>query len=677
MTVTSRTSEDGTQLRPVWPPPLQPLPPHRLAKLANALGVSTPLPATIPVPMRISPAPSPSVSDANLMFRSPTPTASSAHPFQYSMTSRFLLHVVPPKDLARAADESQYTPLPATASGYHSQYERGTLVPLHRSLQGQLTAVAREYALPSTIGLVLYLVSSTPGPNTVNPTPNRDATLQEWENEGQGPRISETIWRHICIRVLKVEKEDSAGFSSRAGTPDVAHIASQSSPSLLDSAAMSNSLKPLVFTSRIDTLTTSGRSITPSPTTTSSSAFDFINRTQSNLGRAASSLAIPIDRDLSSSPALTEPIPNPDAIDLPGLHSNSFIPVLAKVEFVIDQTKATWYEPWLRSRRLNHAKRAESRARGASFNNGETPDDDRRAPINLRLVDKAQAEADVPDFLRKNEDYLLLDHDGDEDATSERAKDEGYSQLDEDDDDDDDELDNEEIAAQFPPVPGAEDPLADVFGTDADTWAEIHAETRPVRKSNPNVVDLVLDGAALTKDLLPEEDDTPQSNDEEEVIELWEGQSRPRLSVTIPNSPPSPVLDASNRKSAPPPLNLSAATPGSSLGLPTILTSPLPSSGDESASLAYLKDGTPSDRVFTTGEGEELTLEVTEAEEAVIRGPLQDKRDGAFFEELNLGLSFNIDDTVNGTRRSSPISRTDTPSSTMKMTPTTEDEVSI
>ena len=591
------------------------------------------------------------------------------------MTSKFLLHVVPPKDLAQAADESQYTPLPASASGYHSQYERGTLVPLHRSLQGQLTAITKEYALPSTIGLVLYLVSSTPGPNTVNPTPNCDATLQEWENEGPGPRISEAIWKHICIRVLKVEREDLAGFSSRAGTPDLGHIASQSSPSLLDSAAVSNSLKPLYSTGRLDALTTPGYSITPSPTTTSSSAFDLNNRSQSRLALAARSFAIHIDRDLSPSPALTEPIPNQDAIDLPGLHSNSFIPVLAKVEFVIDPTKATWYEPWLRSRRLNHAKRAESRARGASFNNGEIPVDDRRAPINLRLVDKAQAEADVPDFLRKTEDYLRLEDDEDEDASSGSVKDEGYSQL--DGDEDDDELDNEEIAAQFPPVPGAEDPLADVFGTDADTWAEIHAENRPVHKPNPNVVELALDGAALTRDTLPEEDDTPQPNDEKEVMDLWDGQSRPRLSVAVPNSPPSPVLDTSNRKSAPPPLNLSAATPGSSLGLPAILTSPLLSSGDESASLAYLKDGTPSEGVFTTSEGQELTLEVTEAEEAATRGSVQDKRDGAFFQDLNLGLSFDIDDTVNGTRQLSPVFCTDTPPSTMKMIQMIEDEVSI
>jgi hypothetical protein len=128
-----------------------------------------------------------------------------------------------------------------------------------------------------------------------------------------------------------------------------------------------------------------------------------------------------------------------------------FIPVLAKMEFVIDQTKATWYEPWLRTRRLNHAKRAESRAR---------------------------AEADVPDFLRKNEDHLQLE---DEDDASGKTREEGYSQL--DGDEDDDELDDE-ITAQLPPVPGAKDPLAGIFGTDADTWAEIHADNRPVLKPN-------------------------------------------------------------------------------------------------------------------------------------------------------------------------------------------------
>jgi len=58
--------------------------------------------------------------------------------------------------------------------------------------------------------------------------------------------------------------------------------------------------------------------------------------------------------------------------------------------------------------------------------------------------------------------------------------------------------------------------------------------------------------------------------------------------------------------------------------------------------------------VFTTPQGEELTLEVTEAEDEAIRGPSNDKRDGAFFEDLDLGL---VDDTVNGTPQLSPFLR--------------------
>jgi hypothetical protein len=60
-----------------------------------------------------------------------------------------------------------------------------------------------------------------------------------------------------------------------------------------------------------------------------------------------------------------------------------------------------------------------------------------------------------------------------------------------------------------------------------------------------------------------------------------------------------------------------------------------------------------------------------------MRGPFQDKRDGAFFQDINLGLSFDIDDTVNRTRQSSPISSAEILPSTMKMTLTIEDEVSI
>jgi hypothetical protein len=64
------------------------------------------------------------------------------------------------------------------------------------------------------------------------------------------------------------------------------------------------------------------------------------------------------------------------------LKSQSIIPILAKVEFDIDRRKAAWYEPWLRSRRMNQLKRSETRKQSVS--------DEKPAPIQLRLTNKVE-----------------------------------------------------------------------------------------------------------------------------------------------------------------------------------------------------------------------------------------------------------------------------------------------
>lgn len=137
----------------------KPLSPQRLAKLANALGVSTPLTPSIRKDSHIS-----------------------------SSSSRFFLHVIPPTLLDPDID---LRPRPST-SGYHKHFLRGTLVPLHSTLQAQLAAIAREYALPSTTGLILYLINSLP----------------EQEDE-PGPRLSDEIWKHLWSRVSLAERSPS------------------------------------------------------------------------------------------------------------------------------------------------------------------------------------------------------------------------------------------------------------------------------------------------------------------------------------------------------------------------------------------------------------------------------------------------------------------------------------
>lgn len=133
-----------------WPSPQRPLSPDRLAKIANALGVPTP---TRSVPSRSPPA-----------------------------TSSYLVHVVPPLSLPHL-NTSLTAPPPPSASGYHTHFRRGTLLPVYATLQLQLAAIAREYALPSTTGLILYLV----------------------QDEEPGPRISDDIWKHLWSRVWKAE----------------------------------------------------------------------------------------------------------------------------------------------------------------------------------------------------------------------------------------------------------------------------------------------------------------------------------------------------------------------------------------------------------------------------------------------------------------------------------------
>src|ERR1700733_875397 len=127
---------------PSWGPPRSPLPPHRLAKLANALGVSTPIPALHPYGSFTSNSPA---TSSNSLFpeyprRSPTPAGASSTPNfgSYSQsTSRYLLHIIPPMHLPHdsgSAEDSELTPPPASASGYHSQFRRGTLVPMHSTI---------------------------------------------------------------------------------------------------------------------------------------------------------------------------------------------------------------------------------------------------------------------------------------------------------------------------------------------------------------------------------------------------------------------------------------------------------------------------------------------------------------------------------------------------------------
>ena len=499
------------------------------------------------------------------------------------------------------------------------------MIPVYPTLQSQLTAIAKEYALPSTVGVVLYLINSSPTAQASMKLGNVS------EEDGEpGPRISDDIWRHIWVRVLKAERDDqSLSVSSRPTGLGIANAtAAQSSPSLLQDV-MSNTgpLRPLLSPMR----TEAPRFATPSPSTTAS--------------HSALSSTSGLDSP-DSATSVSDGGGNADYLSLPGLHSPALIPILAKVEFDIDKRKATWYSRWKKTRRAQHAKRAESRlgfrsraasrAGDESAVEGEPGDDDadRKPALELRLVERLQAEANVPAYMRPKNGRLLGP-----DA------DDGYAQL-----PDSDEENDEDATARYGNGSVSEDPLADVFGTDAETWAGIRAESQPFRQqsSDPNVVDLALSGEALSALPDPAEDgeERQADDDTQEVADLLKRNSRPRLSVAIPAPAPQAVVDASRERSAsqgssfslsrkriPPALDLTPSLPGA------VDSADLGTDGS-TLRLAYLtEEPTPSTGSFAEG----TTPSTGDLTQPPRRSPLEEKRDGQFFDELNLGLEGSLE----------------------------------
>ncbi|TFK95002.1 hypothetical protein K466DRAFT_447339, partial [Polyporus arcularius HHB13444] len=522
---------------------------------------------------------------------------------------------LPPPHLPHESDythENELLPPPPTASGYHTHFRRGVLVPVYPTLQSQLNAIAKEYALPSTVGLILYLINSSPVANAQM----RLGTMTEELGE-PGPRISEDIWRHIWVRVLRAERDEPPHSAVRMHGLGFGNAAAQSTPSLLqDVMTNPNPLRPLLSPMR----TEAPRFATPSPSTTASH----------------SALSSRSGLDSPDSATSVSDGGNVDDISLPGLSSAALIPILAKVEFDIDKRKATWYSRWKKTRRAQHAQRAESRlgfrkraASRAGDESAEEDDEERRPALDLRLVGRLEAEASTPAHLRSRNARLLAP-----DA------DDGYAQLPDSDEEDEDE----DVTAKFGSV--SDDPLADVFGTDAETWADIRAESRLLHQKNPNVVDLALDGAGLSAlpDPAADSDERQPEDDVEDVAELLRRDSRPQLSVAIPGSPPSNRQRSESqgsslsRKHIPPALDLAPSLPNAvnSAGLVT---------DGSGMRLAYLAEE-------ATDEFSDSDASDGETTHKPRRSPLEEKRDGVLFDELNLGPIEYDDDDPDDRRKS-------------------------
>ncbi|KAJ7146233.1 hypothetical protein C8R44DRAFT_756922 [Mycena epipterygia] len=618
-----------------WAPPKHPLPPHRLARLANALGVSTPMPAIhTPSPL-LSPSYNRPATALDQYRRSPTPSTASTFGFSAS-ASKYLLHVIPPIHLPHDTDsfDSQLTPPPSAASGYHTQFRRGTLVPVHPTLQSQLGAIAKEYALPSTSGLVLYLVSQPRSTSARSPPPGDHDDLGDEDFDEPGPRLSEDIWRHLWTRVVKTElREEGMSLAppllslgmSMAGrsTPYLAH----------DPTAYP---LPLLTTQGVQALQPSNYPFTPSPTTPSSTSdlhrFNTKSAPPSSSSRSPSEGETPDTSQAASSRA--------DSFDLPGLNSNAIIPILAKVEFDIDRRKAAWYEPWLRSRRMNHRKRAASAASAskssATANESSADEEERRsrAPLAFRINAKGNGRKQTgspASFLSSTTGSRARYFPLSESPVSESPGSE--SDLEEEDDDD-----------------TGKDPLADVFGADADTWAEMRADRGLPRPQDPHVVQLALSAAELGEPADDEEEDGDEQGDD--VGEVFELMGRPQLGVDIPG-----MHGSTSRRRAPPPTPLVLHASGSAASLSS---APPPPSSDDALETPPEQEGrTILPYLDGSDDGDHHEPERDSLPQAKSMSD-PDKRGGGIYDDMDLGFEVSDDydfDDPNDRRKSQVIMR--------------------
>ncbi|EEB88566.1 hypothetical protein MPER_13536, partial [Moniliophthora perniciosa FA553] len=140
---------------------------------------------------------------------------------------------------------------------------------------------------------------------------------------------------------------------------------------------------------------------------------------------------------------------------------------------------------------MNHDKRR--KAGSASVDDAS---EGKPAQIKLRLARRARTASPTSMFDRSNEA-------------------EGYEPLD-DDDDFDSDYDEDETARI---ASTGKDPLADIFGDDADTWVDMRDNNQVKRKlKNPKVVDLALTGAELSAD--QDEEVSEGGEDSDDIAEV-------------------------------------------------------------------------------------------------------------------------------------------------------------
>ncbi|QRV97386.1 hypothetical protein RhiJN_25405 [Ceratobasidium sp. AG-Ba] len=610
--------------------PRNPLDPHRLALISNALGVSMPLPARSVTETKAQSraladrgrqaslddarlaqnhtrhaslvaahprhSPSLSVMPRRHLTSSPSPSFMIS-----SQPTRFLLHVYPPPHMPSVHPTASRSPPP----GYHSQFRRGTLVPLHASLSGQLSAVAKEYGLPNTNGMFVYLLSADFEPPDVDDDDEYQALVQaQRDDRSMGPRIGEEAWKMLWAALLKADREELM----RSFNPNEGSASLMGSPaSAMAALAGEGGDSPPAHQATISPKS-SQSSFTPRPlrTVAAMNSREGFKISSMTAGQAQTPLSVSSPSSLATHSRSNTSSPTTMTTATTTVSIMPALPIVGKIEFDIDMRRAPWYAAFCakaEQRRLPSrvntpigplATPAPPRPRSPVILEPAPlarPRSTSPGPIRLQLpLNPANARKGVDRGLLSPRDALTtptspaapsssgwpsedetevgglgLDLSPSSSTVADGAVEgvvaEGYEQLGEDGD-----------AASFslhPPSDSGEDeisrsnasmlsgdPLGDVF-PDGEPW---NASTRAII----GIEDL----PATTNEEIDDEDGEMPPEDEVEGVEkLWNENNRPTLGVPAPFAKPNgssgvifprpaPARQRSDSLKRPPPLKL-------------------------------------------------------------------------------------------------------------------------
>ncbi|RXK36364.1 hypothetical protein M231_06401 [Tremella mesenterica] len=299
--------EDEDMVERKYGPPSRPLSPHQLGRIAQSFGIVMP---------NLPRSPSfafPSLASPTL---SAVSTGSSRHnrflPTPVPARTPYLLTVIPPAFLLPNK--------PSTSNDAEQRvkrWKRGRLLALQPTLEAMLNSIAREYGLPSTTGISLFLAQK---PISKGKEPD-SSSLTSLDSDDPGPLISSSTWSTLFSIYLH------SNPSSRSSTPAHTPVKGQS-PFARDLPFPASPLS-LIGTSNKARLRGASAEPQPSPT----------KKAQPRSAEPAAGFML----DMPPTPASTGMTTEPDG------PSAMAIPVVGAVEFDIDPDVATWFTEWRRT----------------------------------------------------------------------------------------------------------------------------------------------------------------------------------------------------------------------------------------------------------------------------------------------------------------------------------------